>query len=226
MPPSSSRPAASDRGASRARRSRTCARRALAALAALALLACHAPRTFDRAESTAIVRAALDTLFLQREHWRQLVLWHGALRDGAALGELPAGDSLAAASIDVRALALPVPVRTVTLDELQAHFRAHPDAWAAWYRRFGSWDQVEPGRMSTILSYTDYIDWKTFIGDKLGEDLRDRPFLERKAALARLLRDAKAGILLNEHTCRLGAEGIVSKRVDGTYRSGPCRASR
>jgi ATP-dependent DNA ligase len=25
-----------------------------------------------------------------------------------------------------------------------------------------------------------------------------------------------------EHACRLGAEGIVSKRVDGTYRSGPC----
>jgi bifunctional non-homologous end joining protein LigD len=67
-----------------------------------------------------------------------------------------------------------------------------------------------------------------------GEDLRDRPFLERKAALARLLRDAKVGILLNEHiaedgatvfahACHLGAEGIISKRVDGTYRSGPCR---
>jgi bifunctional non-homologous end joining protein LigD len=67
-----------------------------------------------------------------------------------------------------------------------------------------------------------------------GEDLRDRPFLERKAALARLLRDTEAGILLNEHiaedgltvfahACRLGAEGIVSKKVDGTYRSGPCR---
>ena len=66
-----------------------------------------------------------------------------------------------------------------------------------------------------------------------GEDLRDRPFLDRKAALARLLRDTKPGILLNEHVaedgptvfehaCRLGAEGIVSKRVDGTYRSGPC----
>jgi bifunctional non-homologous end joining protein LigD len=25
-----------------------------------------------------------------------------------------------------------------------------------------------------------------------------------------------------EHACRLGAEGIVSKRVDGTYRSGRC----
>jgi bifunctional non-homologous end joining protein LigD len=66
-----------------------------------------------------------------------------------------------------------------------------------------------------------------------GEDLRDRPFLDRKAALARLLRDTEVGILLNEdvagdgptvfeHACRLGAEGIVSKKVDGIYRSGPC----
>src|SRR5215813_1854267 len=66
-----------------------------------------------------------------------------------------------------------------------------------------------------------------------GQDLRNRPFLDRKNALARLLRDTEAGILLNEHVvgdgptvfdhaCKLGAEGIVSKRVDGTYRSGPC----
>jgi bifunctional non-homologous end joining protein LigD len=57
--------------------------------------------------------------------------------------------------------------------------------------------------------------------------------LDRKARLARLLRDTKAAILLNEnvaedgptvfaHACRLGAEGIVSKKVDGTYRSGQC----
>jgi bifunctional non-homologous end joining protein LigD len=67
-----------------------------------------------------------------------------------------------------------------------------------------------------------------------GENLRDLPFLDRKATLARLLRNTKAGILLNEHiaengptvfahACRLGAEGIVSKMVDGTYQSGPCR---
>src|SRR6267378_2994213 len=66
-----------------------------------------------------------------------------------------------------------------------------------------------------------------------GQDLRDRPFLDRKAALARLLRDTEAGILINEHVvgdgptvfkhaCRLGAEGIVSKKADGTYRSGRC----
>jgi bifunctional non-homologous end joining protein LigD len=67
-----------------------------------------------------------------------------------------------------------------------------------------------------------------------GEDMRNRPFLDRENALARLLRNTNAGILFNEHiaqdgavvfahACRLGAEGIVSKRVDGTYRSGPSR---
>jgi bifunctional non-homologous end joining protein LigD len=66
-----------------------------------------------------------------------------------------------------------------------------------------------------------------------GEDLRNLPFLDRKAALVRLLRDTKAGILFNEHiaedgatvfahACRLGAEGIVSKKVDGAYQAGPC----
>jgi beta-galactosidase len=44
----------------------------------------------------------------------------------------------------------------------------------AWYRRYESWDEVEPNRLSTILSYTDYIDWKAFIAAKLGEDLRER----------------------------------------------------
>ncbi|MGD0580892.1 MAG: beta-galactosidase, partial [Bryobacteraceae bacterium] len=44
----------------------------------------------------------------------------------------------------------------------------------AWYRGFSDWEEVEPNRLSTILSYTDFIDWKQFIADKLGEDLRDR----------------------------------------------------
>ena len=66
-----------------------------------------------------------------------------------------------------------------------------------------------------------------------GQDLRDHSFLDRKAALARMLRGTDTHILFNEHVagdgptvfehaCRLGAEGIVSKREDGTYQSGPC----
>jgi hypothetical protein len=66
-----------------------------------------------------------------------------------------------------------------------------------------------------------------------GQDLRNLPFPDRKAALARLPCGADIHILFNEHVagdgptvfehaCRLDDEGIVSKRIDGTYRSGPC----
>ncbi len=44
----------------------------------------------------------------------------------------------------------------------------------AWYRTFTDWDQVEPPRFGTILSYTDFIDWKLYIREKLAEDLRLR----------------------------------------------------
>jgi beta-galactosidase GanA len=42
---------------------------------------------------------------------------------------------------------------------------------AAWYRTYTSWDQVEAPRFPTILSYTDYIDWRMFVDDKLAGDL-------------------------------------------------------
>ncbi len=45
---------------------------------------------------------------------------------------------------------------------------------AAWYRRFESWDDVGPNRLSTILSYTDFIDWRFYIIEKLAQDLRAR----------------------------------------------------
>ncbi len=44
----------------------------------------------------------------------------------------------------------------------------------AWHRGFDEWDEVEPPRFSTILTYTDYTDWKTFIRDRLARDLGDR----------------------------------------------------
>jgi bifunctional non-homologous end joining protein LigD len=68
-----------------------------------------------------------------------------------------------------------------------------------------------------------------------GEDWRARPLGERKSKLERLLSGARAGIRYNEHTegdgaaifahaCKLGAEGIVSKRREYPYRSGPSKA--
>jgi beta-galactosidase len=41
----------------------------------------------------------------------------------------------------------------------------------AWYRTLSSWAEIEPPRFGTILTFTDYIDWKEFISDKLAEDL-------------------------------------------------------
>jgi bifunctional non-homologous end joining protein LigD len=67
-----------------------------------------------------------------------------------------------------------------------------------------------------------------------GEDLRPVPLSARKARLAKLLTRKPAGIVYNEHTeedgamvfrhaCKLGFEGIVSKRLNAPYRSGPSR---
>jgi bifunctional non-homologous end joining protein LigD len=67
-----------------------------------------------------------------------------------------------------------------------------------------------------------------------GEDLRPLPLGERKTKLARLLARAPVGIALNEHTdedgavvfrhaCKMGLEGVVSKRLSAPYRSGPSR---
>ena len=44
----------------------------------------------------------------------------------------------------------------------------------AWYRNFTDWNHVEAPRFSTILSYTDFIDWKTFIYEKLVGDMQAR----------------------------------------------------
>jgi bifunctional non-homologous end joining protein LigD len=67
-----------------------------------------------------------------------------------------------------------------------------------------------------------------------GKDLRRRPIEERKGLLAKLLHDHDTdhlSVVLNKHyeedgatvfreACRLGCEGIVSKRLGSTYRRG------
>ena len=55
----------------------------------------------------------------------------------------------------------------------------------AWYRTFEGWQQVEPPRYGTILSYTDFIDWKTFVAFKLEGDLRMKAEAAGDAVTAR-----------------------------------------
>jgi bifunctional non-homologous end joining protein LigD len=68
-----------------------------------------------------------------------------------------------------------------------------------------------------------------------GRELIRVPLQERKRQLARLLLTAAAGVQLCshlegpgevvfEHACKLGCEGIVSKRLGSTYRPGPTKS--
>lgn len=87
----------------------------------------------------------------------------------------------------------------------------------AWYRRFRTWDEVEPSRLSTILSYTDFIDWRTFIQAKLGEDLRARYEAVKRVAPDRVATSHAAGPSL--FTSPLAGDGspddwIMARQVD------------
>ena len=64
-----------------------------------------------------------------------------------------------------------------------------------------------------------------------GNDLRREPFEVRKETLASLLRGSPPGVQFNQHfvhrgdvvfahACKMGLEGIVSKRLGSRYRSG------
>ena len=72
-----------------------------------------------------------------------------------------------------------------------------------------------------------------------GDDLRGEPLDTRKAKLAKMLARSRDGIVLTKHmdgelgpvmfkhACRMGLEGIVSKRRDKPYQAGgPSRGSR
>ena len=64
-----------------------------------------------------------------------------------------------------------------------------------------------------------------------GRDLREMPWRERRAELQRIFRRSRAGLMVSkaivgrgpevyQAACRMGLEGIVSKRINAPYRSG------
>ncbi len=57
---------------------------------------------------------------------------------------------------------------------LQAKYGSLEAVNSAWSRRFEDWSEVEPPRFATILTYTDYMDWKMFIEERLADDLGKR----------------------------------------------------
>jgi beta-galactosidase len=87
----------------------------------------------------------------------------------------------------------------------------------AWHRSFREWDEVEPPRFSTILSYTDYIDWKTFIYDRLAEDLGARYDAVRAGGSGHVITShaAISSLFLSPHLGHGGTDDfLMAEQVD------------
>jgi beta-galactosidase len=100
---------------------------------------------------------------------------------------------------------------------LQKRYPALEQLNDAWYRRYEAWDEVEPPRLSTILSYRDYLDWKHFIVDKLGEDLRARyEAVKRHTPQAETTSHAAAvGLFTSPHHWEgQGDDWVFARQVD------------
>jgi hypothetical protein len=92
--------------------------------------------------------------------------------------------------------------------------------------RFSTWIMLEGSSSLTLVAF-DLIELQA-------DDLRNEPLAHRKQRLAKLLARGSCAITYNEylehdgpavfnHACRLGLDGIVSKRLDSPYRSGPSK---
>jgi hypothetical protein len=92
---------------------------------------------------------------------------------------------------------------------------------------------IEPCQPSTASKHLIAFD----LLELDGRGLIRVPIEERKYQLARLLNEAPAGVrlcshlegagdIVFEHACKLGCEGIVSKRLGSKYRPGPAKSSQ
>ncbi|MBN1475953.1 beta-galactosidase [Candidatus Sumerlaeota bacterium] len=57
---------------------------------------------------------------------------------------------------------------------LRARYETLGRLGEAWGRIYPSWDHVRAPQFGTILTYTDFLDWKAFIFEKMAEDLHAR----------------------------------------------------
>jgi hypothetical protein len=89
-----------------------------------------------------------------------------------------------------------------------------------------------PGHVTSFASWRQRLPLGVRSIELNGDELRRDPLAVRKATLASLVARATPGLRLNEHlddddgplvfehACKLGLEGIVSKRRNCPYRSG------
>jgi bifunctional non-homologous end joining protein LigD len=158
--------------------------------------------------------------------WRHEIKFDGyriiARRDGAAV-HLWSRNAAEYAGTMTRIVAglRKVRAKSCTIDGEAIFFR--PDGHSDFFALRGT-----EGQASAVLVAFDLLEVN-------GTDLRRVPIEDRRAKLAHLLRSEPNGLIFSEaivgdgqtvfeHACRLGVEGIVSKRVGSLYVSGRCPA--
>jgi len=132
----------------------------------------NANRVADEVTSYAVQRAALDSLFMGREHHERLVLWSTDAGDGPVLETL--GPALVRSrtprTIDVGRLRARLPARVVTEAQIAELFRRHPDAWAAFFRENpGAAGLVE---LAPVRRAADGRTAQTYVARSCGEHCR------------------------------------------------------
>lgn len=117
------------------------------------LLLQQRPSALSDRDRVAVQRAALLTLFVEREHAQQLVFWSDSANASPTATLLrDAGVSLVNDWPDTAALALPMPVHLESLATLEQHFREEPDGWEAWFTRFPASSGIVVLTRPTVLT--------------------------------------------------------------------------
>src|SRR5262249_10400670 len=164
----------------------------------------------------------LSIRFLFRPLW-----WHEIKHDGFRVIARKDGNRVRLYSRPGNDLTYRFPLIVETLARLRSHSCIiDGEAVACEGNGMPSFDRIRYRRYdaSVFLYAFDLIELN-------GDDLRREPLDTRKATLASVLRRAAPGLRFNEHieadgptvfahACKMGLEGIVSKRKTSMYRSG------
>jgi len=99
---------------------------------------------------------------------------------------------------------------------LKGRYASLEELNSSWYRNFATWEDVQAPRFGTILTYSDFMDWKHFIYDKMAGDLALRYKAVRNVDKTHVATAHASPVSLFSSPYGTGAEDdfLMSEQVD------------